>query len=49
MGKMCITCKHFEKIEEDGEVGYVCLFHLDETTPDDFCGCWEGGEDEHTR
>ncbi len=41
---MCATCKYHK---HDGDVDYMCTCeesdgYGDYTTPDDYCGCWEG-------
>ena len=44
MGELCITCKHFIKIEVEGKINHVCKLHLEQTSPDDYCSCWESEE-----
>jgi hypothetical protein len=38
----CVSCKYLSIVKEEGEPeGHVCILHLDETTLDDYCPCWD--------
>lgn len=39
MGELCITCRYFVKREARKKP--KCILHLNGTTPDDYCSCWE--------